>query len=212
MKAKRTKLEPGARYNDWQFVRDDGKTATNSTYAMAVFRCLVCDREFERGIYYVVSGKTKSCKDCSKRHLRKPNQLKSVQNRAKAGRNTLTEADRKELHELYKQYYSKPSYRATVMLTQARRAAAKKGLPCTLTKEWIQDRLENGVCEVSGVPFDFGETSLKHRNKYGPSLDRQSSNLGYTVENTRMVVWIFNLWKSTYTDDEVYEFARKLLK
>jgi hypothetical protein len=81
-----------------------------------------------------------------------------------------------------------------------------------LTKEWVEDRLKLGVCEVSGVPFNMASTGKKGVRKFAPSLDRQNPKLGYTKENTRVVVWIYNLWKSTYSDDEVIDFAEILLR
>ncbi len=57
-----------------------------------------------------------------------------------------------------------------------------------LTKDWIQSRLE-GVCELSGMPFDF---LAAPRDIFTPSIDRVNSELGYTQDNCRVIVWALN--------------------
>lgn len=205
----RIQLFPGYQKNQWEFVRDEGeRSKTNTGYAIAVFRCLLCNQEFKRGIHYVEKGKTKSCKRCSRKQFLKADEDKSLLVRAHIiGRSNMTPDERFQLHLKYKQWYGTASYRASVLLSTARRSSKKMNLPCTLTRQWIEERLNRGVCEVTGVQFDFG-SSGKGIRKLAPSLDRQNPELGYTVENTRAVVWIYNLWKSYYTDEEVVEFAK----
>ena len=73
-----------------------------------------------------------------------------------------------------------------------------------LTPEWILEKLEQGVCEVTGLPFTYG---VEARNPWSPSLDRIDPSIGYTLENTRVVVWIYNAAKNVFTDSDVMLMA-----
>jgi len=60
----------------------------------------------------------------------------------------------------------------------------------TITVEWIEKRLARGVCEVSGLPFNFSR-SVK-MGPYSPSLDRIDTTAGYTPQNCRIILWALN--------------------
>jgi len=60
----------------------------------------------------------------------------------------------------------------------------------TITPEWVEQRLELGLCELSGLPFDFATSRLQ--GAYSPSLDRIDPGCGYTPENTRVILWALN--------------------
>ena len=77
-----------------------------------------------------------------------------------------------------------------------------------LTPEWIMDKLQKGFCEVTGLPFTYG---LESRNPWSPSLDRVDPSIGYTIENTRVVVWIFNAAKNVFKDSDVMLMAHALV-
>lgn len=94
--------------------------------------------------------------------------------------------------------------RASRLLKSARERAAKRGLPATITSEWIAERIACGVCSVTGIPFDL---STPH-GPYTPSVDRINSREGYTPENTQIVVFIYNLAKRDWGHAEVSAFAR----
>lgn len=67
-------------------------------------------------------------------------------------------------------------------------------------------RLSIGYCVVSGLPWDFtSETWL-------PSLDRIDNAKGYTLDNVRWVVWIFNRAKGRAVDADVMRLALALVK
>jgi|ERR1039458_325680 hypothetical protein len=83
---------------------------------------------------------------------------------------------------------------------------------CSLTLEDLKaqwDR-QQGVCPVTGwtieLPASNGRRRVCHPRR--ASLDRIDSNEGYHVDNIRWVAAIVNFAKSTWTDEDVIEFAR----
>jgi hypothetical protein len=102
--------------------------------------------------------------------------------------------------------------RALRLLNSAKVRSKKDLLAYDLTPEWLIEKLTSGHCEVSGIKFDLLLSQTTSKNKYAPSLDRIDPSKGYTKANTRCVVWMYNSCKSEYSDGEVLEFARALLK
>jgi hypothetical protein len=58
------------------------------------------------------------------------------------------------------------------------------------------------------LPFTYG---LEARNPWSPSLDRIDPKIGYTLENTRVVVWIYNTAKNVFHDEDVMLMAQALI-
>ena len=77
-----------------------------------------------------------------------------------------------------------------------------------LTPEWIMAKLKLGTCEVTGLPFTYG---LEARNPWSPSLDRIDPKVGYSLNNTRVVVWIYNASKNVFHDQDVMLMAQALV-
>ena len=102
-------------------------------------------------------------------------------------------------------------YRARSLVTGTKQRAAKKGIDHDITNEWLLERLERGVCEVTGIPFTFttGEIKGGHRS-FTPSLDRTDPTKGYTKDNTKVVVWIYNGAKGVGTHEDVMKLVEAL--
>jgi hypothetical protein len=81
-----------------------------------------------------------------------------------------------------------------------------------VTVEWIEEKLRDGVCEVTGIPFDFGKHSTYSKNPFAPSIDRKDSTKGYTKDNVRIVLWQVNLMRGEMTDEEVLEICKAVVK
>ena len=93
----------------------------------------------------------------------------------------------------------------------AQRRAAKAGLPCSITQEWIVDQyeLQDGRCAYTGWRFDNTSTGRGYaRNFYGMSLDRVDSTDGYTAENTRLICWGVNRAKGDLPMQTFVEMCR----
>lgn len=124
----------------------------------------------------------------------------------------LTKQRRKPKHR--KQPRDIIRHKATSMLNGARTRAAKKGIACTISCEWIEDKLRNGRCEVTGMKFNLDPPSSKFNsnNRNAPSLDRIDSAFGYTPDNVQVVIWHYNAAKSEYTTKQFIQMARTAVK
>lgn len=100
-----------------------------------------------------------------------------------------------------------PQGRLKQLLTNARRRARDFNLPFTLTEAFLRPKLERGLCEVTGLPFDFAFNS-----PWAPSLDQTIPKGGYTPGNTKLVVWAYNIAKQSFTHEDVVRLARALTK
>lgn len=126
------------------------------------------------------------------------------------------ESYRKYQREKHKESYCKPNRRAYSLWKSAKKASDKNNLEFDLTKDWIEQKLINGVCEVSNLPFDFsslntGRKGAGSQNPFGPSLDRINAGCGYTKDNVKVVVWCYNMCKQNHTHEDVMKLARALV-
>lgn len=106
------------------------------------------------------------------------------------------------------------SYAAFKMFHGSKSRATKKGIIFDITKDWILEKLQSGCCEVSGLPFNFSTEYIKGRkgfsDPFAPSLDQIKPAAGYTKENCRVVVWIYNAAKGAFSDEDVFKLAHSL--
>ena len=91
-----------------------------------------------------------------------------------------------------------------VLLNNAKNRARDKGLDFSLTSKWLTDKLEKGVCEVTGIRFEG------YCSSFAPSLDRKDPAKGYTEDNTQVVVWIYNRCKNNGSHEDVLRMALAL--
>ena len=96
------------------------------------------------------------------------------------------------------------------MVNGARRRALEKGLDFDLDLEWLKEKIEAGKCEATGLAFDLTPSKAYWKNPYGPSLDRIEAGGGYTKDNTRVVVAIFNMSVNEWGEETFWEFVNSL--
>jgi hypothetical protein len=119
----------------------------------------------------------------------------------------------KETHKtrIAKYFADNPERR---FLASTKISAKKRGLAFDLSIEWFKERLDRGVCEVTGLPIkikQYKEGDTGQRGFYSPSIDRIDNNVGYVASNCRMVCWGYNLGKHQFTDRDLNALAISLL-
>jgi len=95
---------------------------------------------------------------------------------------------------------------AACLLKGCIKRAKKKGMECSLTLEWVENKLLAGVCEVTGIALVLGNK----RHPFQPSIDRIDSSQPYTPENSRVVLWIINTAKHTLSEDDFQSALRQV--
>lgn len=72
------------------------------------------------------------------------------------------------------------------MLSNAKRAAASKGLDFSITTDYLKS-LAPEICPVLGIPLDWRTGHGMSYNDSSPSIDRIDNNKGYVVDNVAIV-------------------------
>jgi len=142
------------------------------------------------------------CDDCrvkSSKHKYTYDQHKEWQ-KQRVSRNP--ENEKKVSKRRFEKFYLTINGRATHLLNNARSRAKKQNIQCTLTQEWIKAKLDVGICEVTGIPFEYnvGQGIGHKTNSFSPSLDRISQKGDYTPENVRLTCWIYNRARGAFPD------------
>lgn len=102
--------------------------------------------------------------------------------------------------------------KTTRLFSSCKRRAKLTQSSVTITKDWIKEKLNAGVCEVTGLPFNFNGRNKHTRQAYAPSIDRiNSENPNYTPENCRLVLWAVNCSMSEYGEEIMLPIFRAIL-
>lgn len=116
--------------------------------------------------------------------------------------------------EWEREYRKTPEGRAKTLLNHSQHRAKQKNLPYDLDREWLLEKINNGVCEVTGLPLslDDGSNGTGTQRPWTPSLDRIDNSKGYTKDNTQLVCWAYNRAKGVDSHDAVVTLAEAICK
>lgn len=182
-------------------------------------RCTKCDAEKPLAEFHNATtrtgGKYPRCKTCRGSEMIRDRSKKKTynqryyeQNSDKIKAHWFANRDQNLLR--HAKYYETVRGRAVRLINSARKSPDG----CTLTLEHVIRGIESGNCPVTGIAFDLrtDETTRtgKKANPFAPSLDRINCNLGYTNENTRVVIWQFNAMKGELSDAELFALCRQI--
>lgn len=115
------------------------------------------------------------------------------------------ERNKDSLAEYHKNWASTMEGKARKLVRMAAYRAKKAGVEYDLDWEWLHKKLVAGRCEVTGI-------ELQESGPWGPSIDRIEAGAGYTKENSRVVCYMMNVAKNSFTDDDVELFCKAFLE
>lgn len=106
-------------------------------------------------------------------------------------------------------YYTNPKGRARLLLSGAK---TRKKDAVSITIAWIEEKLIQGACELTGLPFDFNSTTKTQYNPYAPSLDRIDSSIDeYSPDNTRVVLVAVNSALNQYGEQTMLPILKAMV-
>ena len=111
---------------------------------------------------------------------------------------------------LTKERLRRRNKRAQCLISNARTRSRRRGIGFDLDgmEMEIQQRIDAGVCEITGTPFDLSPG----RKFNSPSIDRINPKFGYTPENIRIVCHAMNAAMGDWGEDPVKTMLISWLK
>ena len=103
--------------------------------------------------------------------------------------------------------------RGAALAANVKRRAKAKGWAYDLDDHIpdLQARVDAGVCELTGYPFDVTRVPGGGRRFNAPSLDRIDPLKGYTHDNIRVVLYIVNVALNNWGENTLREVMTKWL-
>ncbi len=111
----------------------------------------------------------------------------------------------------WREWSRTPSGIVTVLLNYARDRARRGDLAFELDRAFVEQKLDAGVCELTGLPLEPGPSDKHRVAPMAPSLDRIVPSKGYTKANTRMVCFAVNRARSDWGDAVLLRIAQALV-
>jgi hypothetical protein len=79
--------------------------------------------------------------------------------------------------------------------------------------ETVMKIVSEGKCAVTGISFTIRDSKgTGDRNPFSASPDRIDNSKGYEPDNVQWVVFIYNLMKSNFKDEDIDVFVKALKK
>jgi len=126
---------------------------------------------------------------------------------------TKKDGRRSECKICMKDYVSSIKGKSSRLFSSCKRRANLSGGALTITREWIEERLNLGVCELTGITFNYEGKANFTRQPCAPSVDRKDSqNPDYTPENSRLVLWAVNCAMAEYGEKIMFPIFKAIVK
>jgi len=159
------------------------EASKKNTMPVSVNTCEICGKEFE----YQSNKVKKTCSDeCFNKRRSK----------------YLSDLSRRDYKNFLKH-----------LPAQIKKRCSKYEKETNLDIEYLLDLYDkqNGKCCMTGIEFQISNGSgVAGRSPWSMSIDKINPNGWYTKDNIRLVCLMFNLCKSSWSDEDVMKFAKSL--
>lgn len=100
--------------------------------------------------------------------------------------------------------------KARNLLHSCKLRSQSSNIPFELDIKWVIERLEKGICELSGLKFSDENPTKATISPYTPSIDKVIPKDGYTKDNSRMICFIINQAKRDWNDDILINVSKAI--
>jgi len=177
--------------------------------------CPTCKENKHYSDFHRKNGRCKTCmSEYNRNRYKDPTIRQHIRDRA----NFLRKSDPDYVAKNYQRsldYYTSLRGRSKTLIKGAERRAKIKNEYFNLSFEHIYDQILNGKCCVTGIKFVFAYRSIAEKKNgmhpFAPSIDKINCKLPYTDENSRVVIWQYNMMKGNLTDEEIFEICLALV-
>ena len=115
------------------------------------------------------------------------------------------------MRQQWREYHRSERGVLTKLLNYAHDRARAEGVTFDLDREWLKPKLDAGVCEVTGLPYQSVAPGKHRTHPYAPSLDRIVAGGPYTKDNVRLVLFAVNRAMSDWGEEVLLTIARALV-
>ena len=185
---------------------------------MRTKKCTKCELELTFDNFYKQKngkyGLKSICKICNEK-IRDVYRLNNLDLCAKQARNyRLNNKDvyNKNDREYRALYHKSIKGYASRLYGGAKYRSKKKNMDIEITSEWIYNRLEPLICEVTGFALTIKSGGSNKTQPLQPTLDRIDNSKGYTINNTRVTCWWYNVMKQDWSDEEIINLVKNFYK
>ena len=102
--------------------------------------------------------------------------------------------------------------RAVRLIIDAKKRATKNNIKFDLSRQIIENILEIGICERTGIKFQFESHDKFRSHPYAPSLDKINPFGDYTHDNIKVVCFAYNIAKNQFSHDEFVKFCKTVVE
>lgn len=153
-------------------------------------------------------GLNRRCKECVNGYNRNQYKINPEYSKKRKLRLSLrTEEQIENARQNGRDWYNTPTGRAKTLMKGVIARNKKYKEVIDFDENYLKEIIENGRCQVTGLPFILGSKKDGKKRAYSPSIDRIDNSKGYCKSNVRIVIWQFNLMKGELSDEELLELC-----
>lgn len=112
----------------------------------------------------------------------------------------------------WQNYKKSPRGIVSCLLNNASDRAKKRNIEYSLDAEWLREKIDKGVCELSGIEFQIKPTDTFRANPFSPSIDKINPKGGYTKENCRVICFCVNMAMSDWGEETLFYMCEMIIK